>query len=89
MRIARDSVIYAMDRANAPVLRVEPGAVVTFETMDAFGGQVQEPGQALATLDWSRVNPATGPLYVEGASLRGTSQASVTTPGRERRLLRT
>lgn len=67
MRIARESVIYAMDRANAPVLRVEPGAVVTFETTDAFGGQVQEPGQALATLDWGRVNPATGPLYIEGA----------------------
>jgi len=41
--------------------------VVTFETVDAFGGQVREPDQPLAALDWSRVNPATGPLYIEEA----------------------
>ncbi|MBT9133705.1 MAG: Formamidase [Firmicutes bacterium] len=67
MRISRESVVYAMDKSNSPVMRVPAGTVVKFETVDAFGGQVREPDQPLAALDWSRVNPATGPLYVEGA----------------------
>ncbi|MBT9158525.1 MAG: hypothetical protein DDT36_01537 [Firmicutes bacterium] len=59
MRISRDAVVYAMDKSNSPVMRVPAGTVVTFETVDAFGGQVRETDQPLAALDWSRVNPAT------------------------------
>ena len=77
MRIPRESVVYAMDKANAPVLRVEVGAVVVFETADAFGGQIRERHQTLAALDWSRVNPATGPLYIEGAEAGDTLRVDI------------
>lgn len=59
----------AWDHSIPPVLEVEPGATVEFETVDASGGQVgpHSTAAALATLDFARVNPVTGPLFVKGA----------------------
>ena len=56
-----------MSAQHSPVLTVRAGEMVTFETVDAFGGQVTTADQPINSLDWSRVNPATGPLYVMGA----------------------
>lgn len=66
MRVLRDQVIYSMSEKNQPVLRTGLPARLTFETQDCFGGQVRSPGDTVATLDFSRVNPATGPVYLEG-----------------------
>ena len=67
LRISRDKVIYAMAAANAPVLRCKSGDIVVFETNDCFGGQIRKESDRLGSIDWSRINPATGPLFVEGA----------------------
>jgi amidase len=40
---------------------------VCFETLDCFGCQLKSEDQLLGGLDWSNINPATGPLFVEGA----------------------
>ncbi|MGH2825941.1 MAG: acetamidase/formamidase family protein [Actinomycetota bacterium] len=58
------------DNALAPVLRVEPGMSVEFEVADASGGQIDRDSDAddLNRLDFSRVNPVTGPVFVEGAA---------------------
>ena len=66
-RISRDRVVYAMGAKNEPVLRVDSGATVVFETCDALHGQVKNENQSFDGLDWSRINPATGPLYVNDA----------------------
>lgn len=51
-----------------PVLEVEPGAVVTVETHDAFEGRIQSetdsPGELL---NFPYLNPQTGPIFVRGA----------------------
>lgn len=67
MEISSRQVIYAMSPDNPPAARVESGATVRFETLDCFGGQITCPEQRLGGLDWDHINPATGPLYVEGA----------------------
>jgi len=56
-----------MSAKNTPVLQVEPGTQVRFETWDALHGQVRSADESFANLDWSRINPATGPLYISGA----------------------
>jgi amidase len=48
-------------------LTVEPPATVIFETLDALGGQVKSEKDVLTSLDFSRVNPATGPVFINGA----------------------
>ena len=57
------------DQAIEPVLEVEPGAAVELETVDASGGQVHRGSVAadLGALDFTRVNPVTGPVFVRGA----------------------
>jgi len=67
VRLPRDYVVYSFSSRHVPKFRAYPGDVVVFETVDALGGQVVDESTPLETIDWSRVNPATGPLYVEGA----------------------
>jgi len=65
--ITRDKLVYTMSRENKPVLEVESGATVIFETCDCFENQISSCDQSIEKLDWSRINPATGPLCVKGA----------------------
>ncbi len=60
---------FGWDNANPPVLSVAPGDSIEFETVDASGGQLDvESGIAeVAALDFAKVNPVTGPVYVDGA----------------------
>lgn len=60
---------FGWDNAIEPVLTVEPGAELELETVDSGGGQLTERSTAadVALLDFSKVNPVTGPIRVEGA----------------------
>jgi len=53
-----------------PRLTVVPGETVEFEIRDASGGQITEnPGiEAVSGMDFSLVNPVTGPLAIDGAA---------------------
>src|SRR3954468_16439633 len=66
-RIGRDEIIWAFGPDLEPVLEVEPGAAVTFETNDCFTGQIQSEDDLVTSIDLSRVNSATGPVAVTGA----------------------
>lgn len=57
------------DNAIEPVLSVAPGETIAVETIDASGGQLhaQATLQDLKALDFEKVNPVTGPIYIEGA----------------------
>jgi len=59
--------IYAFSKYNEPLIKIVPGDEVEIETIDALGNQIQSPEDRLEAMDWNRVNPATGPVYVEGA----------------------
>lgn len=77
MRITRDHVVYAMSPENPPVARARSGETLVFETMDCFGGQISCPSDRLGTLDWSRINPATGPVFIEGAEAGDTLKVEI------------
>ncbi|MSQ60123.1 MAG: acetamidase [Betaproteobacteria bacterium] len=63
-----DNVRYTYCYAHPPALRIKPGDTVITSTMDA-SGDVLSPSDktVMARLDLSRVNPQTGPFYIEGA----------------------
>ena len=77
LTIKRDTVVYFMSPNNAPVARVQSGDTFVFETNDCFGGQIAKETDRLGTLDWSRINPATGPVYVEGAQAGDTLKVEI------------
>ncbi len=61
------TAVFHMSPLNAPTARVQSGETVCFQTLDCFGGQITSESQILAGIDWSKINPATGPLYIENA----------------------
>src|ERR1044071_3903872 len=64
--ISRDQVFFAFNPTTPAVARVRQGEVVTLETHDCFEGQIQTPQDLVTNLNWDHVNPATGPVYIEG-----------------------
>lgn len=60
---------FGWDNALEPALRVEGGAELEVHTVDSSGGQLTAASTAadVGRLDFARVNPVTGPIYVEGA----------------------
>lgn len=66
-QLAKQGIVYAMSAANSPVLRAHSGDQVVIQTYDCFEDQIQDAGQDFGQLDWERINPATGPIYVEEA----------------------
>lgn len=60
---------FGWDNTNQPVLTVAPGETVYLECLDSGAGHFG-PGSTLAdvsSLDFSKVNPVTGPIFVDGA----------------------
>jgi amidase len=66
-RISREQVIWSFGPGLEPVLEVEPGDVVTFETNDCFTGQIRSEDDLVTEIDLTRINSATGPVAVAGA----------------------
>lgn len=65
--IPKEKMVYAMDASNPPVLNAQFGEPICFETYDALEGQITREDQSIDAIDWEKVNPATGPVYFEGA----------------------
>src|SRR3954465_13952832 len=70
--LPREQVIWSFGPDLQPVLEVEPGDVVTFETNDCFSGQIRSESDLVTEIDLGRINSATGPVAVRGAG-RGDS----------------
>ena len=66
-RIGRDTVVYSMDKEHEPILAVDPGERVLFETFDARSGTINSDQDLLDKPHPLGSNPATGPILVRGA----------------------
>jgi amidase len=62
-----DSVIYDFNKTHKPVKIVPSGTSVQIVTYDCFENQLQTEEDEITGIDWNRVNPATGPIYVKNA----------------------
>jgi formamidase len=69
MHFERTETHAVWDRSLTPLATIAPGDEITVETADASDGQVTAGSVAadIPGLDFSRVNPVTGPFAIEGA----------------------
>lgn len=69
IHVARNQWHLAWDHSIPPVVRVESGATIEFECLDASCGQIGPDSsvEAIQMLDFSHVDQVNGPIYVEGA----------------------
>lgn len=67
--ISKDQFHFGWNRDRRPVLTAAPGDVVEFDIIDAGGGQITADSTlaTLDTFDFDKVNPAFGPVFVDGA----------------------
>ena len=63
----KDQIIYAMGENRESAVSVPQNQIITFHTRDCFNNQVTSEEYVMDSLDWDHINPATGPVYVEGA----------------------
>ncbi|WP_017549641.1 acetamidase/formamidase family protein [Salinicoccus carnicancri] len=68
---------YEMSATIAPALEIDAGDTVHIHTVDCFEDQITSPDMDFGTVDWSRQNPATGPIFVRGLSAGDVLKASV------------
>ncbi|MDA8217449.1 MAG: acetamidase/formamidase family protein [Dehalococcoidales bacterium] len=67
-RITRDRITNLFSREGVPVLEIEPGEEILFETLDANGGHIHTEEDGLRVfVPREEANPATGPVFVRGA----------------------
>ena len=69
--------VFNFSKDHAPALRISPPATLDIKTLDCFSNQLRDPSDTLEQLDWDRVNPATGPVYVEGAAPGDTLKVTI------------
>lgn len=67
VKITSDRVFYRFDPDILPVASVKPRSLLEIQCIDALGNQIISESQSIEDIDWNRVNPATGPIYIEGA----------------------
>jgi len=60
---------FGWDNSLVPAERVAPGSTIEFQCLDSSGGQLKADSTVadIAKLDFARINPVTGPIFVEGA----------------------
>lgn len=60
---------FGWDRSIPPATTVAPGTTLEFECLDASGGQLSPASTVadVARLDFGKVNPVTGPVFIDGA----------------------
>lgn len=72
-----EQVLFAFSKDLEPVLVVPSGETVRIQTKDCFSNQVRKPEDELDEIDWDEINPATGPIFVEGAQAGGTLKVEI------------
>ena len=60
---------FGWDNSLTPAERVEPGSTILFHCHDSSAGQLgpQSTVADVAALDFGKINPVSGPIYIEGA----------------------
>ncbi|MGJ8528770.1 acetamidase/formamidase family protein [Maritalea sp.] len=60
---------FGWDNSIVPVETVKPGTTLEFECTDSSGGQITPESKTddIAKLDFEKINPVSGPIYIDGA----------------------
>ena len=74
-KLTKASVCHVFARDAEPALRVRPGEAFCLETEDVYSGAIASPEDEVSRA--FRVNPATGPVFIEGAVRGGMLRVDI------------
>lgn len=61
--------VFSFSKEDTPIAKVKNNDVITFVCEDCYCGQIKDENMSLQDLKEDLDNPATGPLYIEGAQV--------------------
>lgn len=76
-KLSKDHHSFTLSKDNAPYLRVNSGDIIEIETLDCFSGQLKTTTDTLEEMDWSKMNPATGPIFINQAKPGDTLKVTI------------
>lgn len=77
IRISSDHSVIALGPGLPPAATVKSGDTVIFETLDCFANQIVCESQRMGDIDETNANPATGPLFIQGAEPGDTLKVEI------------
>ena len=77
MKLTTDKAVFAFCGANEAVVTVDAPITMDVCTKDCFSNQLREPEDTIEGLNWDATNPATGPIYVNGAEPGDTLKVTI------------
>ena len=66
--LKKENNIYSFSANNEASIIVEEGEEFILEAYDCFANQLKDSDDKLSTINWDNINPATGPVYINGAN---------------------
>ena len=75
--LSDEKTLFAFARDLEPAMTVESGETVRIRTKDCFGNQIRAAEDVLDEIDWDAINPATGPISVQGAQPGGALKVEI------------
>ncbi|MHA1406027.1 MAG: acetamidase/formamidase family protein [Candidatus Heimdallarchaeaceae archaeon] len=76
-RVEMKDVVFKTDKKNPPVLKINSGDRVIFECRDAFNQVIKKPEDLPINFDMEKINPVTGPVYIEEAEPGDTLEVHI------------
>ncbi len=77
IRLSKNTSTYTFSPHNPAAIRVDAGATILFETLDALNEQIHSDDDSASQVDLEHVNAATGPVYLNGARPGDTLVAEI------------
>ncbi|HYM97096.1 MAG TPA: acetamidase/formamidase family protein, partial [Candidatus Sulfotelmatobacter sp.] len=77
--ISRETHHFKWDNSNPPAVEIEPGDIVHIDADEVTAGQLKkgDPASKLGALDFDRLYPLGGPVYVKGAEPGDTLEVEI------------
>ena len=75
--IIKDTYVFALGDKKESAIHVKQNEILEFHTCDCFNNQITSEDYVMDTLDWEHINPATGPVYVEGIKAGDTLKIEI------------
>lgn len=72
-----DDAVFSLAPTHAPTITVPSGSTLQVGTMDCFSDTIVSEDQLFSSIGWEQVNPATGPIAVEGARVGGVLRVDI------------
>ncbi|SHI75784.1 amidase [Dethiosulfatibacter aminovorans DSM 17477] len=64
-----DKYVYTFSPDNSPIIEIEKGDSVVFKTIDCFSNQIYSDEQLISDVNYDKLNPSTGPVYIRNAEV--------------------